>query len=171
MKTLQIPFESEVINVSADKLWEIIGTNFANVSEWATSVDHSAGTGTPDFEGASCSTRGCDVNAKGFSKIQEKLTEFNIQNKSLAYVVSKGTPGFVTLVQNRWEVIKVSENQSKLRMSANVEMKRFMGSLMGGMMKKTLVKLLPQIANDLKVYAETGKVSELKQQRLAKLNK
>ena len=52
-----------------------------------------------------------------------------------------------------------------------MEMKRFMESLMGGMMKKNLSRLLPQVANDLKVYAETGNISEAKKQRLAKLNK
>lgn len=171
MKTLQIPYESEVINVSADELWKIVGDDFAHVGKWATAVDHSSGSGTPDFEGASCSIRGCDVNAKGFSKVQEKLTEFNPENKSLTYEVTKGMPGFVTKAANRWKIVKVTNHSSKIVMSANMEMKRFMGSLMGGMMKRNLSKLLPQIANDLKVYAETGNISESKKQRLAKLNK
>ncbi len=171
MKTLHIPYESETIHVSAEKLWGIVGNDFAHVGKWATSVDHSVGSGTPDFEGASCSIRGCEVNAKGFNKLQERLTEFDAKNKTLTYEVTKGMPGFVTKASNRWEIIRVSEHASKIRMSANMEMKRFMGSLMGGIMKKNLMKLLPQVANDLKVYAETGNISESKKQRLAKLNK
>ena len=114
MKTPEIPYESEVINVSAEKLWDIVGNDFAHVVKWATSADHSSGSGTPDFEGASCNIRGCDLNTECFSKIQEKLTEFNPQNKSLTYEVTKGMPGFVTKAGNRWQVIAVSPTSSKI---------------------------------------------------------
>lgn len=50
-----------------------------------------------------------------------------------------------------------------------MELKPFMGALMGGVMRKNLRTLLPTISNDLKIYAETGNVSASKQARMASL--
>ena len=171
VKTITIPLEGEVINVSADSLWTIVGTNFADAGVWATNVDHSAGHGDPTFEGASCSERSCDINVKGFNSINEKLVQFDSEKRELTYVVDQGFPKFVTLASNHWQVIEVGPEQSKIKMDVTMEMKPFMGSLMGGAMKRTLEKNLPIVANDLKVYAETGEISESKRQRLAQLKK
>ena len=50
-------------------------------------------------------------------------------------------------------------------------MKKFMGSLMGGMIKKTLEDNIPLIQSDLKHYVETGQPSAAKKARMATLNK
>ena len=170
MKTVEIKHRSEVIDVSAEALWQIVGTDFAEVYKWATSVDHSEGTGSPEFDGASCSTRGCTLNAKGFNEIDESLIQFDNDKMDLTYKVSAGMPGFIKLAQNHWEVIEVGENQSALQMTVTMEMKPFLGSIMGGSLQKNLKNLLPTVSNDLKVYAETGEVSESKRQRIASLN-
>ena len=57
------------IDVSAKKLWNMVGPGFENAYLWASSVDHSTGNGSAEFEGATCSVRSCDINAKGFNKI------------------------------------------------------------------------------------------------------
>ena len=171
LKTVQIAQTGEVINVSSAVLWKIVGDDFANVGKWSTSVDHSAGSGTPTFEGATCSNRGCDLNAKGFSSIKEVLTQYDADNMELTYKVLEGFPGFVKLAQNHWTVESVSPTSSRVKMEVTMKMKPFMGAMMGGMMKKNINGLLPVVLNDLKVYAETGEVSESKAARIASLNK
>lgn len=160
-----------VINVSAAELWEMIGPGFEDVYKWSSNVDHSEGSGTSMFEGASCSERACDVNVKGFSKIKETLTRYDQQRMALAYEVNDGMPGFVTKAANEWTVVAVSDYQAKLVMKAEFVTKGLMGTLMRGMMKNKMNKTLDTVLNDAKVYAETGEISDAKQERMAHLER
>lgn len=170
VKIVVVEKTSEIINATADRVWEITGPGFGEVGKWSTTVDHATISGEPEFEGAVCSTRSCDLNAKGFSSINEKITAYDAKNKTLSFDIVEGVPGFVTRAYSHWEVIKVSETTSKLKVTTTMEMKKFMGGLMGGMIEKTINKTIPLIQSDLKVYAETGEVSESKKARMASLN-
>ena len=159
------------INVPADQLWEMVGPGFVDVYKWASSVDHAEGSGTPEFDGAACSERVCNVNVKGFSKISEKLTKYDATNMNLAYEVQDGMPGFVTRAANDWTVVPVNDHQSKLVMKAQFRSKGLMGSMMNGMMKKKMYATLEQVLGEAKLYAETGQLSDEKQKRMAQLAK
>ena len=163
--------KTETIHVSAEKLWDIAGNQFADAGKWATNVDHSTGNGAPEFSGATCSSRDCDLNAKGFNKISEKITSFDEENMEFSFDVVEGTPGFVTLASSHWKVNPITDSTSSVTITSHIEMKRFMGGLMGGMLRKNVNELLPTITNDLKVYAETGEISESKKARMAQLTK
>lgn len=158
-----------IINVSADKLWEIVGPGFVEVYKWSSNVDHAEGKGTSEFKGAVCDERFCDVNVKGFSSISEKLTYYNEGEMSLTYEVQNGMPNFITQAKNNWVVVPISENQSKLIMRAGFRSKGVMGFLMNGMMKKKMNETLETVLNDAKVYAETGNISVAKQERIDEL--
>lgn len=157
------------INVSARQLWQVVGPEFENAYVWASTVDHSVGKGVAEFEGATCSERYCDLNAKGFSEISERLIRYSDSDMNLAYEVVEGMPKFVVSVINDWTVVPVSESQSKLVMKADFKVKGLMGGLMRGIMKSKMEKLLDQVLLDARVYSETGMPSEVKQQRLKKL--
>ena len=159
------------VNVSADKLWQMVGPGFENVHVWASSVDHAEGSGMAKFEGATCSERSCKLNVKGFNKISETLTNYDAKKMTLTYVVNEGMPTFVTLAQNKWTVIPVDATHSKLVMNAKFELKGLMGSLMKGMMRGKLNKTLDTTLTEAKMYAETGEISEAKAKRIAKLKK
>ena len=158
------------INVSADALWEIIGPGFADAGNWSTAVDHSAGHGDGKFDGASCDTRSCDLSAKGFDSVNEKITEYDASNKTMAFDVIDGTPGFVTYLNNRTVVTDLGNGKSKAELQITMRMKPFMGWLLGGMLKKNLNNLLDSALEDLKVFAETGMPSARKQARMKKLS-
>ena len=160
-----------VIDVSAAELWEMVGPGFEEVYKWSSNVDHSEGSGTSMFEGASCSERACNVNVKGFSKIKETLTKYDQDQMVLAYEVNDGMPGFVTKAANEWTVVALSDYQSKLVMKAEFESKGLMGTLMRGMMKNKMSKTLDTVLNDAKIYAETGQISGAKEKRVAQLER
>ncbi|QTN38920.1 SRPBCC family protein [Cryomorphaceae bacterium] len=160
-----------VIEVSADELWEMVGPGFVDVYKWSSNVDHAVGTGNPEFEGAVCSERFCDVNVKGFNKISERLTAYDEDRMNLAYEVTDGLPGFVTFAENNWTVVPVSENRAILVMKAKFRSKGLMGSLMNGMMEKKMIKTLETVLEDAKIYAETGEQSPAKKKRVADLAK
>lgn len=168
-KEVQETKQSDIINVSADDLWELVGPGFADVHHWSRAVDHATVSGEPQFEGATCSERYCDINAKGFTSISEELIEYNESEKTLAYKAYAGLPGFVHYVQNRWVIMEVGPGQSRLQMTITVRMKPFMGSLMGGMFRKNLNTTIDGVMEDLKIYSETGNISEAKRQRITDL--
>lgn len=170
-KKIEIAKQSEAIHVSADELWKILGPGFENAGVWSRAVDHSVGKGEAKFEGATCDLRACDVNAKGFNKITEQLTMYSDQKQELIYAIVEGNPGFVVSAQNHWEVVDLGNNTSALKMTVTINSKKFMGSLMGGMFRKNIETLIPGLFEDLKIYAETGQISEAKQDRMAKLAK
>ena len=158
-----------IMNVSAAEVWKIVGPGFSDAYIWSSAIDHSVGSGEAEFEGATCSERHCDVNAKGFNKIDETVTEYSDENRILAYSVHAGMPGFVTYANNRWRIVEVGPNQSRLEMTITMRMKPLMGSLMGGIFRKNLDNAIDSVIKDLKIYAETGKVSEEKEARNKKL--
>ena len=110
------------------------------------------------------------MNAKGFRSIKEKLVQYDTKKHELTYEVYDGFPGFVKLASNHWTVKNLSPTTSQVEMNVTMKMKPFMGSLMGGVMNKKINRLLPTVLNDLKVYVETGEVSESKAARMASLN-
>lgn len=160
-----------IINTSAEQLWKMVGPGFVEVYKWASNVDHAEGKGQSEFEGAVCDERFCDVNVSGFSKISEKLTNYDEQNMNLRYAVNSGMPGFVTHAENDWTVVPLGKKRSKLVMKANFAVKGLMGALMKGMMKSKMNQTLQTVLNDAKVYAETGEVSPAKAKRLSQLRK
>ena len=164
--------EKEItIEVSAEKLWDMVGPGFVDVYKWSSNVDHATGKGEGQFAGAVCDERFCDVNVKGFSKISEKLTKYDEQRMNLAYAVQEGMPGFITKAVNDWTVVPVGANEAKLVMKAKFESKGLMGALTRGMMKKKMSETLETVLNDAKIYAETGNISIAKQDRIKKLEK
>ena len=159
------------INVPASELWDMVGPGFEDVHVWASSVNHSEGSGSPEFSGATCSERTCKVNLGGFDQISEKLYKYDEATMNLAYEVNSGMPKFVTRAANDWKVVAIDENTSKLVMNAEFETKGFMGGLMRGMMKSKMNRTLEDILNDAKIYAETGRVSKLKAKKVKKFQK
>ncbi|MBO6518061.1 MAG: SRPBCC family protein, partial [Bacteroidia bacterium] len=148
-----------------------VGPGFENVGVWSTAVDHAVGSGTPEFEGATCTTRGCDLNAKGFNSIVETLTEYDQESMQLAFDIVEGLPGFVLSARSHWQVVALTDSTSTMNVTSTVQMKPFLGSLMGGAFKRNANRIIPTILEDLKVYAETGDVSESKRKRMEVLAK
>ncbi len=169
-KEIRITHTSEIINVSADSLWNIV-REFQDVGVWLSGIDKAIGSGTPEFEGASCSERVCHVNVKGFNVLHEKLTLFNDTTRELAYELTEGGPGFVVFVGNHWSVSEIGANQSILKMEATMHLKKFIGFLFGGKIRRTVKKGLPEALSEIKIYAETGNVSEAKKVRIEKLKR
>ncbi len=159
------------IEVSAEELWEMVGPGFVDVYKWSSNVDHATGKGEGQFEGAICDERFCDVNVKGFSKISEKLTNYDEKKRTLTYAVQEGMPKFITLAENIWTVLPNIDGSSKLTMKANFRVKGFMGFMMKGVMKGKMKKTLSTVLNDAKIYAETGQVSIAKAERVEKLQR
>jgi hypothetical protein len=168
-KEIKMNKTSGVINVSADSLWNIV-RQFDDVAIWSSSMDKITLHGEPEFEGATCNSRTCE-SAQGFWTVDEKMILFSDSLKELAYESIGGGPAFFLYGKNHWTVLEISPNQSALRLDFEMHLKRFLGFFLGGTIKRTITKGMPSFFNDLKIYAETGEVSEAKKKRIKKLEK
>ena len=168
-KIVERTLKSDTINVSADSLWAIC-RDFDKTAEWTSTLKHSYGTGESEFEGATCSSRTCETDF-GKGKVVEELILFSDENKELSYNLTEGAPGFITLANNHWKVIEIGANQSKIEMNVTMHMKKFVGFFLGGLIKKQMRKQVNIVLAELKIYAETGEVSEAKKKQIEKQKK
>ena len=166
-------FKSEkeiVINVSAEKLWGIIGTGFADYDEWATIVDHSEGKGVSKYDGAPFQERVCSFDSgQGPNEVKETLLQYSDNDMHLSYEVIQGMPETMDNATNEITVVRISKNKSKIIINMTWGVKGPLDEQMSKMMKENMSGLMNTFFNDIKVYVETGKVSDMKQKRLDEL--
>ncbi len=163
-RIIERELSSDIINVSADSLWAIC-RQFDKGAEWTSTLRHSYGTGKPQHEGAPCSSRTCEIDGKG-SKVVEELIMFSDENKELSYNLTEGAPAFITLANNHTRIVEVGDNQSKVEMNVTMHMKKFAGFFLGGLITRQMEKQVKIVMEELKIYAETGEVSEAKKKQL-----
>ncbi|MEO0324291.1 MAG: SRPBCC family protein [Myxococcota bacterium] len=146
------------IDVPAERAWSVVGDRFHDVGTWASMIDASealAGTSGP----AGQAHRAC-VTRQG--TIQEKLVRFDADNRTLAYEVLSGLPGFVRKGGNTWWVSRAGAGRSEVRFRMVFELSPVAGFFMGWMMKRQMSRMADDVADDLKRFLETGEVSPRK---------
>jgi len=169
-KIIKETLTSDIINVSADSLWAIC-REFDKNAEWTSTLNHSFGSGEPIHVGANCSTRTCETSFGKGGKVVEELTMFSDDKMELAYDQIEGAPGFITYAHNHWKVIEVGPNQSKLEMNVNIHMKKFAGFFLGRAIAKVMKKHVNIVLDEIKIYVETGDISEAKKKQIEKQKK
>lgn len=139
------------INTSADKVWEILGTNFNNISEWASFVlDSQAIPDLPEGSGRIC-------NVKGLGETYERLENFDVQNREFTFTFeNEKLPFFMRRIANTWHVEPQGENQARVSVSSDVTLLPVFSQLLSGKIRKGLVESADELLNELKQYAETG---------------
>jgi hypothetical protein len=159
------------INIAAEKLWGIIGPGFMKYDKWATIVDQSTGKGKGKFEGAHSDERICLVNGQGSNEVTEKILQYSDVKMNLSYEATQGMPEMMAKASNEMTVVSTAGNKSIF--SANMEwgVHGPLDKKMSKMMEENQRASIDVFLNDIKVFAETGKVSEAKQKRLDELNK
>lgn len=90
------------IESPASHVWHLLGERFADIGEWADSIEDSSLDGHLD-KGA---VRTCELRSFGPASgtIKEELTHFDRDSQALTYVVRSGLPGFMQFVENAWTI-------------------------------------------------------------------
>ena len=157
--------EKEItINKNIDNAWKVLGIEFADAHKWASAINHSEGSGG-EFQGASCSERGCSTTMGG---LKEKLTKFSNEDYSLSYQVYDGMPSMVKYAENNWKLTSLGTNKSKLQMRMDLKVGGIMGTIMQPMMKMQMTKMGSQLLEEFKFYVENGTPHPRKQKTLRK---
>jgi len=118
---MKIHFEREVIlEVPATKAWEILGSNYERIGDWATVIPESAPrtSNTGELEGRTCSSSYGDVKEMITSWDEEKMT-YSYQADGLPAMFKKGG--------NVWKVTTISPNRSKVNMVLDMVGRSLMG--------------------------------------------
>lgn len=157
------------VNQSVDKLWEIMATNFAHVAEW-TSTLHASKVNTDvaePLEGAPVGGRVC--TAPGFGDIKETFTHYDERNKRFSYKADVSSmPGFVKGLANNWSFRSLGSGKTEVTMRMEMDLNAFPGQLMAPMMRMQMSKPVNITLEELKFYAETGKIHPRKLKALQK---
>jgi hypothetical protein len=158
-----------MINVPATVAWELVGPGFINVSNWGRGVNSSwlNESAIKNFEEAPAGGRVCDVS--GFGTVKEGILHYDSQKFEISWSAnSDKIPGFVSKIRNDVKVEVIDENSCRVSINITADISGVMGFLMGGVMKKNFSKVMSGFLKDLKIYAETGQISEKKKSELAK---
>ncbi|MFT5724986.1 MAG: hypothetical protein ACI9JN_002109 [Bacteroidia bacterium] len=157
------------INTSAAKLWQIIGPGFAEYYKWATIVDFSTGKGDAEINGAPHDERVCTVNGQGDNKVTEKLFKYSDSDMNLAYEATEGMHEMMNKATNEMTIVRLSDTTSKIVVNIEWLVNGPIPDEMKQMMEGNLKITVDTFLNDIKVFAETGLVSQTKQERLDEL--
>ena len=147
-----------IVNAPAEKVWNVLGRDFANVGNWATLVAHSeVNTAAPVVNNSPVGGRLCNTS---IGKVSEEFTAYDDQNMSFSF---KGviTSKLFTNVISTNKVVAIDENTSEVTVTPHVEL-TFLGTLMYPIIKMQLNKVVRGSLDDLKYYVENGKPSPAK---------
>ena len=147
------------VNASADKVWQILGADFAKVDRWAARMLDSQGNTDLGPKG------GRIVQTVEYGEATETLYRFDDEPRELAYTVeAAGIPPVLSDVTTGWRVEAQGAGQSVVHITfAGKLADPAMSDMLGGRLKEGLDKLLPE----LKYYVENDEPHPNKQAQLA----
>jgi hypothetical protein len=159
--------KNAIVNVSADRLWSILGDDFDKVGEWASGVDSSGpktDAAVPD--GASVGGRVCQV--PGLGAVDEAFTSFDPAERAYAFAATASKiPSFVHNLTNHTVVNSLGSEQSEVQIKITADTEGVKGTLVKPVMTRQFNQAIDGFLEDLKIFAESGKISSTKSKALA----
>lgn len=141
------------INQSVDNVWDVLGNQFGEISNWSSLISESKVYGDPKIEGLTYSQR--ETNTTQGITVQE-MTSFNLGEYSLSYKAISGTPFFIKSTNAKWVLSKLDEECTQLNMSLDIQTKGIIGFILGPIVNIKLGKLADELVDDLKYFLENG---------------
>ncbi len=143
------------VNTSADKVWEVLYTNYGDACHWASTVNESKERAVADSDniGRTCSTV--------FGEVSEIIDRADEEKMELQYHLDD-TPFIMKAATANWKVKPLSIDTASITMKLDVTLATVPGLLMGWMIKPKMRKDIYQTLEDLKYFIETGRQSDVK---------
>jgi hypothetical protein len=159
--------KNAIVNVSADRLWSILANDFDKIGEWASGVD-SSGPNTDAVvpEGASVGGRICQV--PGFGAVNEAFTSFNPVERSFSFeATASEIPSFVRNLTNNTVVKSLGPERSEVQIRTTADIEGVQGAQAEPELTRQFSQGIDGALEDLKIFAESGKISSQKSNALA----
>jgi hypothetical protein len=144
------------INVSADKVWNILAHHFDHIGRWASAIPESrAVTDWPAPEGAEVGGRVCTPSVAGFGDIQEKFTYYDEQAMRFGYqAIGGGLPSFIKRAENNWTVRSLGPNQCVVEARGEIDLRLIPGLFLAPFLKLQMGRTGTQTFEELKYFIE-----------------
>jgi len=163
MKSLNIQ-QSQIINTSVDKGWDIIGPNFTHIADWSRGVYKSWENESAEVKFEDAPTGGRYCNVAGFGKFDERIIRFDKDKHVISWsATGEKLPKFISELHNDIIVEEIDDHTCRVTSTITADMKGIRGLLLGSFINKNFTKTIHGFLSDWKTYAETGHVSEKKQ--------
>jgi len=154
------------IHKPVSQVWQVAAEDFANAYKWMSGVVHSYENPASGKSDTSLGGRICNLeNKKEPFHAVENIVKFDGKRHILAidvFPVKKSGPG-IPIIKNH-VVLSMKANpdgSTQVYWDCQLELK-LMGKFLYPLLKLGLNKTFDGVLNDLKVYVETGQVSESK---------
>ncbi len=140
------------VNAPADKVWQIVGTEFNEVSKWADPVlDSQANPNLSNEE------KGRICQVKGAGEVVETIYRYDDQSRELAFILTgKKIPFFMRKIDSRWSVKPKDGDQAEVQVHTKITLMPVFSQLISGSLSKAMGKQVDVVLGDLKYYVENG---------------
>jgi DNA-binding beta-propeller fold protein YncE len=147
-----------IVNAPAEKVWEVLGSDFVNVGNWATLVTHSeVNTEASVVNNSPVGGRLCNTS---IGKISEEFTAYDDQDMSFSFKGVITSIMFTSVISSN-KVSAIDDNTSEVLATPHIDL-TFLGILMSPLIRLQLSKAVSGGLNDLKYYVENGMPSPSK---------
>ena len=153
------------IEAAPDHVWRILADEYAEVGRWARAVQSSEpNPAAAPLPGAAVGGRICTAS---IGAVTETITVHDADRRILAYEAqAKAMPFFVRGLSGHWTVTP-SGGGSRVGLRFEADLMAPFGALMGWVIRRQFRGAIDETLEDLKLYAETGRVHPDKAKALA----
>lgn len=135
-----------MIEAPADAVWDLMGERFGDIADWSDTVISSSLDG-PAQEGA---LRTCELKPTPAASgtIQERITKFDSANRTFAFDIVSGLPGFMRLVNSEWSIQDAGNGRTKAVNTLTIKVAWWMSPMLPvlrSQFSKTIASFIPQI--------------------------
>lgn len=157
---------TQQINANIDHVWHILAEDFANSARWMSGVLHSEAHQNGNMENTSCQGRVCVLDNKpGGLKAEENILTYDKTQYKLVFEViphkEKGIQLPVKKNTNTVVLNQINNDLTKVSWQCELDLK-LIGKVLKPLLKLGFRKAFNDLLLDMKVFAETGQVSEKK---------
>lgn len=147
------------INASAETVWKIVGQQFANVADWASSLDYSKAIDAEDVPAGVHVAQTAPVAGRTtpnpLGELVEILTHYSDDDRTFTFTTF-GLPPIITRMDNTTTVVELAPNLSRVTFTIEGEL-RGPFKLIGPLLQRRFAtsKRGPAgVIEDLKRFAE-----------------
>lgn len=158
---------SITIQAPSEAIWDLLANRFHEVGTWASIINESGALPSQN-QHTGIADRMCNTPDGVF---KEQMTAFDEEQRTFSYLAYEGLPGFVREGGNTWRVRDIGRGKTEVSMHMKFDLNPVAEALMGWMMKRQMTKAGEAVLDDLKIYAESGQISQRKREALARFAK
>ncbi|MFK7922722.1 MAG: SRPBCC family protein [Bacteroidia bacterium] len=146
------------INASAAEVWNILGTQFAEIEKWSSAITSSEEvpySQVPSHIVAMSNSLVAGRKTKSKTiDATEIIVEYSDAKKALTFVNAE-TPSFLVYAINYTQVSTLAANQSRVTFDIELQLKG-LPIIFKSVFKKKMTKAMTQLQQDLKQYVEAN---------------